>query len=102
MTPWASPSPSLLPCTPDDPKVGLGVGPSQIILSADRSTGSFTVYNGGNMDQAHEDWVRYEMTRPLDEWLGDRPLVKRIRAILAERLGVAATARRPWLEGRKT
>jgi hypothetical protein len=46
-----SPSPSPEPCTPADPKVGLGVGPSQVILSAEQRTGAFSVYNAGDLDE---------------------------------------------------
>jgi hypothetical protein len=50
-SPQIQPSPSGEPCAPEDPKVGLGVGPSQIILSADQGTGTFNVYNAGDLDE---------------------------------------------------
>lgn len=48
-SPALSPQPSLAPCVPEDPRVGLGVGPSQVILSADQRTGTFSVYNAGDL-----------------------------------------------------
>jgi hypothetical protein len=39
--------------------------------------------NGGNLDHAFDQWVDHEMDRPFDEWLEDRPLVKKIRELLA-------------------
>ena len=41
--------------------------------------------DGGNLDAAHEGWMRSELERPFDAWLADRPLIKAIRAILQER-----------------
>lgn len=40
---------------------------------------------GGNLDSAFDEWMDHELTRPFDEWLADRPLVKRIRQIIADR-----------------
>jgi hypothetical protein len=39
---------------------------------------------GGNLDDAFDDWMDAETERPFAEWLEDRPLVKAIRALLAE------------------
>lgn len=47
----ATPAPSLDPCLPADPHVGLGVGPSQIILGAGQQTGTFSVYNAGDLPE---------------------------------------------------
>lgn len=49
--PSTAPSPTPAPCTPVDPKVGMGVGPSHVLLGADQLTGSFSVYNAGDLEE---------------------------------------------------
>lgn len=39
--------------------------------------------DGGNLDAAFDEWLDREMDRPLEDWLGDRPLLKAIEAVLA-------------------
>lgn len=37
-----------------------------------------------DFDGSIEDWLGREMWRPFDDWLSDRPLIRRIRELLSE------------------
>lgn len=41
--------------------------------------------NGGNLDDAFDSWLSFEQERPLNDWLDNRPLVRRIRRMLEDR-----------------
>lgn len=67
----ASPAPTdaaALLRAPDDPKIGMGIGPSRIILGADERSGRFSIYNAGNMEETVTVTPRDMIEAPDGTW----------------------------------
>lgn len=41
--------------------------------------------DGGNLDDAFDEYIDFEMDRPFQDWFDDLSLIKRIRELVAER-----------------